>query len=735
MKVLSTLNKNKCKLYGVGEMSPQLSLQLFCKHAFKKNAPPREYKVISKEIVSTTGGLPLTLKVVGSLLFREEIYIWKDKLAHLREMPEKEVVLRLRISYDALGYEAKQIFLDIVCFFIGMEKELPSYMWDDYKYHPASNINILIQRSMIKMGDDNEFQVHDQLRDMGREIVREENIEEPWMRSRVWQKHEGLNTLLDKKGSKKVKALRAYFSEMQAGYFEPEHFSDLSELRYFQSKNMNFKGDFTNLLPNLRWLRLKSEFIYDEYILKGDLRNLVILDLRSSVYFNCAFSEIKVSNKLKVLDLSGCYSISTLPKFPRTGSLEILNLSGCVMWESDSYPKLDISNLWNVKLLNLNEANLESIKGGTIGMMMKRLQKLDLTSLKCKNLQEVLVDIRELSSLKILRTIGASCKLWESEEEEEEEEEEIKEDVVELGKLPGSLELLATSSRVFNLSELLELEELTVTNCDFGLEIPTTEKSWWKVSRLKSLVLEETKIVIASKTNASIPESSLWLVCLPSSLTSIHIRHCPKMEWLPTLENLENLVELSIEYCPKMQEIRGLEGLKSLRSLNINDGYNMVCVHGFENLLHFNNLQTLEIQSCPHLAEALRDGDNDDNNHCRTTIHSLRTLKIWSCNSTLLQGGNRMPLLSMFSRLTTLELVSIKHYEDDEEDAINNVEQVTKKVEYTHFFTLNTLRMSHTNTHINVWCACRRRGSRNCGWKGSPTWKSWKEFYCLTCLQ
>ncbi|CAN1333571.1 Disease resistance protein L6 [Linum perenne] len=84
-KVLSTLTENGCKLYEVGPMSQSHSLELFSKHAFRKNSPPPDYETIANDIVLTTKGHPLTLKVIGSLLFREDFAVWKEKLEQLRE--------------------------------------------------------------------------------------------------------------------------------------------------------------------------------------------------------------------------------------------------------------------------------------------------------------------------------------------------------------------------------------------------------------------------------------------------------------------------------------------------------------------------------------------------------------------------------------------------------------------------------------------------------------------------
>ncbi|CAI0418295.1 unnamed protein product [Linum tenue] len=199
-KVLRTVGENQCKLYEVGQMSPRISLELFCKHAFKKTRPPPGYETLSQDIISIAGGLPLFLEVVGSLLYGEEKPIWEEKLVQLRKVSLKGVAERLKISYDVLEAETQQIFLDIACFCIGMEKEIAIYMWSDLKYLSLlSRINSLIQRSMIKIGYDNKFQMHDQMRDMGREIVREENIEQPWKRSRIWDPEEALDLLQNKR--------------------------------------------------------------------------------------------------------------------------------------------------------------------------------------------------------------------------------------------------------------------------------------------------------------------------------------------------------------------------------------------------------------------------------------------------------------------------------------------------------------------------------------------------------
>ncbi|CAI0454570.1 unnamed protein product [Linum tenue] len=352
VNVLCTFNKSRCKLYEVGEMNAQFSLELFCKHAFKKNCPSQEYETLSQDIVSIAGGLPLFLEVVGRLLYGQAKEIWEDRLEQLRKVSVRGVSERLKISYNALEYEAQQIFLDIACFYVNMNKEKPTYMWSDLKLFPITNINVLVQRSMIKIGDDNQFQIHDQLRDMGRAIVHEENIEEPWMRSRIWDTEESVDLLRNKKGSKQVKALYADFSLEPQKPLEAEHFLNLPELRYLEAERLDFAGDFNNLVSNLRWLRLQS-CVCDSSDQFNNFRmaNMVILDLQDSIFvegdLGC-WSQIKMANKLKVVDLSGCSGLTKLPDFPQSGCLELLHLSNVVGGSLGSITlsmELDIKNL------------------------------------------------------------------------------------------------------------------------------------------------------------------------------------------------------------------------------------------------------------------------------------------------------------------------------------------------------------------------------------------------------
>ncbi|CAI0543840.1 unnamed protein product [Linum tenue] len=724
VRVLRTFTEDD-KLYKVRGMSHTHSLQLFYKHAFDLDSPLPGYETLSSDVVSTTGGLPLTLKVVGSLLYKEDKGFWKEKLAQFQQHTlEEEVVEVLMISYASLNYQAKQIFLDIACFLVGEDKEMASYMWADCGFYPISNVIILLQRSLIEIGDGNQFQMHDQLRDLGINIVHRENVENPLRRSRIWSNPQALELLSREKGPSQVQTLRVNSGSFVAKEMASDCFVNLSELRYLDAEYTMLIGDFSNLLPKMRWFRLHYHRNAGHNKLTNlKMENLTILDLHSSdVPYDCSF--FQVAEKLKVIDLTKCYNMTRLPCFPTSGSLEILNLS-CLMLRSAD---LDLGNLSNLKVLLLKGGGVRKITGGTIGVL-KQLRELDVTEFRCENLGEALADIGELQVLKHLRASGTDIVATHG---------------TRAGiRLPTSLKELITSSPIANLSELIEMETLVVRDCSYGLEIPPADTMWWKLSKLKSMELYGTRMT----TTISLRPFRL----LPSTLTRLDISEYWGLDWLPNLENLENLTLLSIHDCPALKEIQGLGGLKSLEILiiervslsnligldclvalktleisschalrrlpslaslsNLCKFHSYECPHlveiqgiegleslqvlsivsedslslleGLGTLLSFNKLQILQIWGCPCLA-ALSSHDQQlggGGGASQLVLHSLQELSIGGSALLLQTSFGQMLHLSKFPRLLELEVWQLEAVDVDKElllEGLESLEELTR---------------------------------------------------------
>ncbi|CAN1302524.1 Disease resistance protein L6 [Linum perenne] len=151
----------------------------------KYSSNAKDYASLSTEFVRVATGLPLYLKVIGSLLFKRDISFWEDKLIELKQIPPTEVKERLRLSYNDLTHNQKQIFLDIACLFTRVYKEGPMHMWRDCDFCSTSAISTLVQRSLVKIDQNDFYWMHDHVRDLGKAIVREEYNQSPYKCSRI----------------------------------------------------------------------------------------------------------------------------------------------------------------------------------------------------------------------------------------------------------------------------------------------------------------------------------------------------------------------------------------------------------------------------------------------------------------------------------------------------------------------------------------------------------------------
>ncbi|CAN1174382.1 Disease resistance protein L6 [Linum perenne] len=519
-----------------------------------------------------------------------------------------------------------------------------------------NKVSACFDRSMLNIGDDSKFLMHDQLRDMGREIVRREDIERPWMRSRIWLKEEAHELLLNNKGTSQIKSIRLD-SASDLLPFWSSCFTDMSELRYFAAKrSTTLIGNFNQVLPNLKWMELR----YPSFFYEANYPSLPTLNVKNLIILIVSYpgdeitNNIKEANKLKVLILSHFpygFGLIRLPEFPESGSLEILEIQGFMNRKED----LKIEKLQNLKVLKL-ECQIGKIKGGTIGTMMKGLRELHLPDIDCDydTFRQTIVDIEELSLLQILNVQSYNL-----------------EDVLEGIKLPKSLKKLHTSSGFANLEELLDLDEFTIKGsiATTKLAIPPAASSrggdtsstiipWIHSSKLKEMKLELMKRI----TMVQSKEDTM----LPSSLTKLTIYRV-RSEQIPNLKNLRNLTRLKIKECPNFEEVQGMGGLKSLQFLQIDEAEKLTHIHGLGNLMSCSNckLTELYICGCPLLREVVtfeqQDDDDDDGGGCEgekeryvlVQIESLVTVVIIKSPSI---DCRSIPRLSKFPMLKELKI-------------------------------------------------------------------------------
>ena len=108
----------------IEEVNPKDALKLFSLYALPQNLPKEDYKILSDDVMRYCQGLPLALKVLGSLLRGKRTSEWESELHKLRNKTKVEIQNVIKISYDGLDSIEQAIFLDIACFFKGEDRDL-----------------------------------------------------------------------------------------------------------------------------------------------------------------------------------------------------------------------------------------------------------------------------------------------------------------------------------------------------------------------------------------------------------------------------------------------------------------------------------------------------------------------------------------------------------------------------------------------------------------------------------
>ncbi|XP_048136637.1 disease resistance protein Roq1-like [Rhodamnia argentea] len=404
--------------YEVQEMEFHHALKLFSRHAFRRDSPPDDYVSLSEKVVSTLGKLPLALEVAGSSLSSKSKEFWVDTLKKLGKAPSKEVQKTLMITYERLDDAQRQVFLDIACFFVNEDKSYPFYMWDDCECFPNNAIEVLCLMSLIKIKDDNTFWMHDQVRDLGRAIVREENFKDPRERSRVWNHREAPSILKEKEVASKLKVLDLSNCENIMRTPDLSTLVSLERLILEDCRNLiesdasigklklltilNLKGcDSLQELPEeIGCLQALTEIVMPKTLNElprtfGNLQSLLILDVSHSRINKLPYS-IGGLVKLRQLNLSGCTKIEKLPdSFEKLQSLVELDLSSTSLGHLPN----SIGNLKQLKILRMTRISRITKLPSAIGLVEK-LEELDASG--CYNLTEISKEIGRLSCLRIL---------------------------------------------------------------------------------------------------------------------------------------------------------------------------------------------------------------------------------------------------------------------------------------------------------------------------------------------
>ncbi|XP_027368582.1 uncharacterized protein LOC113874561 [Abrus precatorius] len=302
------------KRYEMNVLSKHEALQLFCLKAFKMSQPATNYEDVSNRAVQYAKGLPLALEVIGSNLVSKSVKECECALEQYERIPERKIHDILRVSYDSLPENAQHIFLDIACFFKGNRRDHIEKILDRCDFYPTYNIGILIDKSLLTVEEHNCLTMHDLIQDMGKEVVRQEALNTPGVRSRLYNQEDVLRVLTENSGSSNIEGI--ILDPLEKKEIEIEWggtaFENMNNLRILILRNARFSSA-PNYLPNS--LRLLEWNGYPSASLPPGFypRNAVVLGL--------PYSQLKLDKRepflrlkhLTSLNFSSCEFITHVP--------------------------------------------------------------------------------------------------------------------------------------------------------------------------------------------------------------------------------------------------------------------------------------------------------------------------------------------------------------------------------------------------------------------------------------
>ncbi|XP_011002553.1 PREDICTED: TMV resistance protein N-like [Populus euphratica] len=426
----------RCK---VEPLDDEKSLELFSWNAFGQADPVDGFVEDSWRIVHHCNGLPLALGVIGSSLSGKEREIWESALQQMEVIPNFEVHKVLRISYDFLdGDYPKNLFLDIACFFNGMDVDDAVRILDGLDKGARFGIDNLIDRCLVEINGDQRLWMHQLVRDMGREIARRESPK----CQRIWHHGDAFTVL---KGTTDAEKLRGITIDMHAlmedhyaevvctdsvvcrkrrrlNFFQQwlsdfsdggklqtrqsslfpilstDSFRKMPDIKFLQLNYTNFHGSFEHFPKNLIWLcwhGLSWSSIPNHVCLE----KLVVLDLSRSRLVD-AWKGKPFLPKLKILDLRHSRDLIRTPDFSGLPALEKLILEDCIRLVQIHESIGDLQ-----RLLILNLRNCTSLMELPEEMStLNSIQELVLDG--CSNLDSLNMELGHHQGRKLLQSDG-----------------------------------------------------------------------------------------------------------------------------------------------------------------------------------------------------------------------------------------------------------------------------------------------------------------------------------------
>ncbi|KAL8128304.1 hypothetical protein AgCh_015043 [Apium graveolens] len=405
--------------------------------------------------------------------------------------------LRQKESLELFSYHAFIKALPLVSFL-----ELSVRLVDYVGGHPLAlkalgssqrdaGIPVLVERCLLRIDEDNKFQMHNLIQDMGREVIREEYKHGKCMHLHLCQGN-ALEAFQNLEGTDKIEGLVLDLTPGTQRHVSAKNFERLPNLRLLEIISAHdIGGNFERSFHELRfirwrhcpWTHLPSSFCPQK---------LVSLDMTFSKLKTLWKGTMQPSVSLNTITVSYSKNLKTTPNFRDSKLVEKLLFRGC---RNLLKVHPSIEQLSQLCHLDLNECGHLRELPETVAQLTK-LGDLDLRG--CHSLKRF---PEQLGNLKGLKVLDASYTAIEQLPDSVAHLLELVElkliNCKKLRKLPeqfGEMEGLrsfdASSSAIEQLPDsfghLFNLVDLQLYNCQ---NLMSLSNSIWKLKLLKILRL------------------------------------------------------------------------------------------------------------------------------------------------------------------------------------------------------------------------------------------------------
>ncbi|KAI3800974.1 hypothetical protein L1987_29074 [Smallanthus sonchifolius] len=554
------------------------SLNLFTRLMFVRDDPVNTKFI--KEVVGCAGGLPLVIKVWSCHFKQYDREQWPSILETLKGIPHDDVQKQLQLSYDSLPNRSKKLFLDIACFFEGMSKDFVVKVLqdEDSRFLANNEIQYLVDKSLVEITSEGELRMHHAILEMGREIVRQENEDEPGQRTRLWDPRDVMRVLTECSGTESVESIKLdSFQNMQEVTLDV--FKKMRNLRliYLYGDNYSQSNFSHDEMTHLCFKKLKYMY-WQDFPFKSlddiDLCNVVDIHIYGG-NLESLWQGIKSLKKLRILKVSQAYSLTKTGNFSGLENLEKLYFTECNNLEElhssivylqklavldlrssiplERTPWEMIGKLASLRKLTLgNDHKMELERDEVNDLLMYSLKECPITKLGfygC-NISKISGGVVSLACVKYLSL--DLCKSIQS-----------------IPNLPGNITSISAhycSSLVnlpCNISELKSLTALNFNNCPkLGTEDPHFLMKVTGLTNLTDLTMVECNVSqvpseienmvslknldLSGNTFSSLPDSLSNL----SQLAYLIIEDCQQLQLLPFIPS--NLTGIAALWCDSL---------------------------------------------------------------------------------------------------------------------------------------------------------------------------------------